>query len=61
MDGPVADVAYSPDGTVAVAGQTNGDVTLLDADSLEPLASPLRLDGRSCPWGSAPTTAPRSS
>lgn len=42
MDGLVADVAYSPDGTVALAGQANGEVTLLDADSLEPLASPIR-------------------
>jgi WD40 repeat protein len=37
-------VAYSPDGGVAVVGQMNGKVTLLDADSLEPLAEPLALD-----------------
>ncbi|UUZ57697.1 hypothetical protein [Nocardioides sp. B-3] len=44
MDGLVADVAYSPDGTVVVVGQLNGDVTLLSAQTLEALASPLRLD-----------------
>ncbi|MEO5665311.1 MAG: BTAD domain-containing putative transcriptional regulator [Nocardioides sp.] len=44
MGGLVADVAYSPDGTVAVAAELTGAVTLLDADSLEPLAGPVRLD-----------------
>jgi WD40 repeat protein len=44
MGGLVGDVAYSPDGTVAVAGQLSGAVTLLDADNLERLATPLRLE-----------------
>jgi DNA-binding SARP family transcriptional activator/WD40 repeat protein/energy-coupling factor transporter ATP-binding protein EcfA2 len=44
MGGPVGDVAYSPDGTVVVAGDSNGDVSLLDADSLEPVGAPHGLD-----------------
>lgn len=54
MSGLVGDVAYSPDGTVVVAGQMNGDVTLLDADSLETLAGPVRLDASVASVGVGP-------
>ncbi len=43
-DGLIGDVGYSPDGTVAVEGALQGAVTLLDAESLEPVSSPVELD-----------------
>lgn len=44
MRHPVGDLAYSPDGTVLVVGDANGDVNLLDADGLEPVVAPHHLD-----------------
>jgi WD40 repeat protein/DNA-binding SARP family transcriptional activator/energy-coupling factor transporter ATP-binding protein EcfA2 len=44
MSGPVADVAYSPDGTVVAAALFDGEVTLMDADTLRPLAPAMTLD-----------------
>jgi DNA-binding SARP family transcriptional activator/WD40 repeat protein/energy-coupling factor transporter ATP-binding protein EcfA2 len=54
MGSVVGDVAYSPDGTVAVAGEVSGDITLLDADTLEPVDRPITLDGSAVHLGLGP-------
>lgn len=54
MGGQVADVVYSPDGTIALAGEVGGLVTPLDADTLEDLARPVDAGGAVVSLGLGP-------